>query len=148
MPTVGEGKRMKVEDALRKVRLLLRVSRENGASDGEIRNAKSLAQTLMDRYGLKGGELGSRPAPVFRMSWVYWQHLMEEYGVKLRHFGKRGNASLGDGRLIFIRLDSGQWQVQKTSPGGWETIQRDSGVETLRAYLVKSGPRMYSFSRR
>lgn len=138
---------MKIEDAIRKVRLLLKVSRDNGASDGEVSNAAHLAQTLIERYRLNG-DVAPKPPPVFRMSWVYWQHLMEEYGVKLRHFGKRGNASLGDGRLIFIRLDSGQWQVQKTSPGGWETIQRDFGVETLRAYLMKSGPRMYSFARR
>jgi hypothetical protein len=148
MPAVGEGKRMKIEDALRKIRLLLTVSRENGSSEGEVRNAARLARALMERHGLTNGDLHPKPAPVFRMSWVYWQHLMDEYGVRLRHFGKRGNASLGDGRLIFIRLDSGQWQVQKTSPGGWETIQRDFGVESLRAYLMKSGPRMYSFARR
>lgn len=148
MPAVGEGERMKVEDALRKVRLLLTVSRENGSSEGEVRNAARLVRALMERYGLTSGDLRPKPAPVFRMSWVYWQHLMEEHGINLRHFGKRGNASLGDGRLIFIRLDSGQWQVQKTSPGGWETIQCDFGVESLRAYLKKSGPRMYSFAGR
>ncbi len=139
---------MRIEDALRKVRLLRRVRTENGASEPEAENAARLAQALMERYALRPSDLRAESAPVFRMTWVYWQQLMEEYGIKLRHFGKRGNASLGDGRLIFIRLDSGQWQVQRTSPGGWETIQRDWGVETLRAYLVKSGPRLYSFARR
>ena len=139
---------MKIEDALRKVRLLRKVSRENGASEGEIHNAARLIQTLMERYALNRDELPLKPAPVFRMTWVYWQHLMSEYGITLRHFGKRGNASLGDGRLIFIRLDTGQWQVQRTAPGGWETTQRDFGVESLRAYLTKSGPRLYSFGGR
>jgi hypothetical protein len=137
---------MKIEDALRKVRLLRRVNRENGASKGEVENATHLAQVLMERYALPPGDVVPEPAPAFRLTWVYWQQLMDEFGVKLRHFGKRGNASLGDGRLIFIRLDSGQWQVQRTSPSGWETIQRDWGVETLRAYLAKGGPRLYSFA--
>lgn len=148
MLTVGEGTRMRIEDALRKVQLLLRVSRENGASEGEARNAARLAKALMERYSLAGNDVEATPAPVFRMTWVYWRHLMDEYGIILHHFGKRGSASLGDDRVVFIRLDSGQWQVQRTAPGGWETIRRDFGVESLRAYLAKSGPRIYSFARR
>lgn len=139
---------MKVEDALRKVRLLRRVRPENGASVPEAENAARLAQALIERYALRPDDARREAAPVFHLTWVYWQRLMDEFGIKLRHFGKRGNASLGDGRLIFIRLDSGQWQVQLTSPGGWETVQRDWGVESLRGYLLKSGPRLYSFTRR
>lgn len=140
---------MNLEDALRKIRLLRRFRPENGASEPEAENAARLAQALMERYALRPGDLrAADPAPVLGLSWMYWQQLMDEYGIKLRHFGRRGNASLGDGRLIFIRLDSGQWQVQRTSPGGWETIQRDGGVESLRTYLSKSGPRLYSFARR
>jgi Protein of unknown function (DUF2786) len=72
---------MKIEDALRKVRLLLKVSRETGATEGEVSNAARLATALMERYALPGSEIKSRPAPAFHMTWVYWQHLMEEYGV-------------------------------------------------------------------
>lgn len=139
---------MLIEDVRRKIRLLLKVSHENGATEGEIRNAGSLVRKLTERYALRDEEAASDPAPAFRMTWVYWRHLMEEYGITLRHFGKRGNASLGDGRLIFIRLDSGQWHVQRTSPGGWETERRDYGVESLRAYLARNGPRLHSFARR
>lgn len=137
---------MRVEDALRKVRLLRRVRPENGASAAEADNAARLADAIIERYALGNGDIHPESAPRRRLSWVYWQHLMEDFGIKLRHFGKRGNASLGDGRLIFIRLDSGQWQVQRTAPSGWETIKRDYGVEALRAYLMQNGPRMYSFT--
>ncbi len=144
---MGEGQLMRIEDALRKVRLLRRVKPENGASAPEAENAARLAEALVRRYALESDNLPREAAPASRLSWVYWQHLMDEFGIKLRHFGKRGNASLGDGRLLFIRLDSGQWQVQRTSPGGWETIERDRGVESLRDYLRKSGPRSYSLAR-
>ncbi|HZO82075.1 MAG TPA: hypothetical protein VFB33_10320 [Candidatus Binataceae bacterium] len=139
---------MRIEDALRKVRLLRRVRLENGASPAEADNAARLANAIIERYALANGDTHPETASRRRLSWVYWQHLMADFGIKLRHFGKRGNASLGDGRLVFIRLDSGQWQVQRTSPSGWETIKSDHGVEALRAYLMQSGPRLYSLTRK
>jgi hypothetical protein len=37
--------------------------------------------------------------------------------------------------------------LQQSSPNGWEVIVRDFGVESLRAYLVKYGRRVYSLTR-
>jgi hypothetical protein len=53
--------------------------------------------------------------------------------------GRRGYASLKNGKQVLIRLDSGQWQVQQRSLGGWEIVTRDWGRESLRTYLIKDG---------
>jgi len=55
-------------------------------------------------------------------------------------FGRRGHASLRSGKQLLIRLDSGQWQVQQESLGGWEIVARDWGRKSLRAYLIKDSP--------
>ena len=78
------------------------------------------------------------------MTWVYWEQLLAEFGIALERFGGRASASLGNGALIVIRLAAGHWHVQQASPGGWKIAVRDSGLESLRAYLAKCGPRSYS----
>jgi len=80
------------------------------------------------------------------MTWVYWEQLLAEFGINLNRFGGRASASLGNDARIQIRLAAGQWQIQQTSPTGWKIVVRDFGLESLRAYLAKYGPRTYSLS--
>ena len=80
------------------------------------------------------------------MTWVYWEQLLAEFGIALHRFGGRASASLGNGTLIVIRLAAGHWHVQQVSPEGWKIVVRDSGLESLRAYLAKYGPRSYSLA--
>jgi hypothetical protein len=138
---------MKLEDALRKIRLLRAVKPENGASEAEVENAANLAQALMDRFSVRPEDARPSRPQIFQMSWVYWEHLLDEYGLALNRFGKRGTAQLTTDKLLHMRLDTGEWRVQRAARGVWETIAHDRGVETLRDYLSRNAPRMYSLSR-
>jgi hypothetical protein len=80
------------------------------------------------------------------MTWVYWEQLLADFGMSLDRFGQRASVRLGNGKLIVIRLAANQWHVQQLSSDGWKIIARDFGVETLRAYLAKNGPRSYSLA--
>lgn len=120
---------------------------ENGALAGEADNAARLAKALMERYALKADGIPTVPRPVFRMTWVYWQHLFRQFRLQLRHFGHRGNATIADDKIVYINLHTSQWWIEQKSNGGWQTSVRDWGVESLRAYLDKH-VRSYSFFRR
>jgi Protein of unknown function (DUF2786) len=137
---------MRVEDALRKIRVLRRYIPENGASESEAETASRLVQALMERYSIGKENIHADESPSNRMTWVYWEHLLAEFGIALDRFGGRASASLGNGALIVIRLAAGQWHVQHPSPEGWKIAVRDSGLESLRAYLTKYGPRSYSLA--
>jgi hypothetical protein len=55
----GFDQAMKIEDALRKIRLLRRIILENGASGFEAETAARLVQALMERYSIR--ERGRSP---------------------------------------------------------------------------------------
>ena len=137
---------MRVEDALRKIRLLRRVIPQNGASESEAETASRLVQTLMERYSIGKEDIHPVASPRNRMTWVYWEQLLAEFGIALDRFGGRGSASFGNGVVIVIRLAAGHWHVQQASSGGWKIAARDSGLESLREYLAKHAPRSYSLS--
>jgi hypothetical protein len=134
---------MRVEDALRKIRLLQRVIPESGATDFEAETATRLVQALMERYSLGKEDIHPVATPRNRMTWVYWEQLLAEFGIALDRFGGRASASFGKAQIV-IRLATGHWHVQRVSSEGWKTAVRDSGLESLRAYLAKYGPRSYS----
>lgn len=137
---------MKIEDALRKIRLLRQVRPENGASDAEAENASTLVRRLMNRFAVKSEDVRPVNGSLFHMSWVYWDHLLAEFGLDLQHFGKRGSARISGDQQALIRLDTGEWRVQRTTPNGTEELVKDTGVETFQTYLNKIAPHMYSLS--
>jgi hypothetical protein len=137
---------MRVEDVLRKIRLLRQVIPERGASKSEAETATRLVQALMERYSIGKEDVQPVASPRNRMTWVYWELLLAEFGIALNRFGGRASASLGNGTLIVIRLAAGHWHVQQVSLEGWKIVVRDSGLESLRAYLAKYGPRSYSLA--
>jgi hypothetical protein len=137
---------MKFEDALRKIRLLRQIKPENGSSDSESENAAALVRTLMERFEVKTEETRPANEPFFRMSWVYWDHLLAEFGLELEHFGKRGSARISKDRQALIRLDTGEWRIQCTTAVGTEEVVKDTGVESFQNYLNKNAPRMFSLS--
>lgn len=139
---------MRTEDALRKIGLLRKVKTENGALAAEAENAARLAKALMERYAIKTEDVrDATPRPAFRMTWIYWEDLLSQFGIKLRHFGHRGNATIGNDRVVYINLRTSQWWIEHESSGGWQTSVRDWGVETLRKYLDEHA-RGYSLFRR
>lgn len=77
---------------------------------------------------------------VINRLWNYWRSLLGDFGVRLLHWGNRGNAALGDGRFLFIRLDDARWCIRRKKQAGWETVAREWGMETLREYLKAHGP--------
>ena len=75
---------MRVEDALRKIRLLRRLVPENGASKFEAETASRLVQALMERYSIEKEDVRPVATPRSRMTWVYWEHLLAEFGHRFR----------------------------------------------------------------
>ncbi|HEY9157716.1 hypothetical protein [Candidatus Binatus sp.] len=139
---------MTAEDALRKITLLRKVNTNNGAVAAEVETARRLQKALMERYAIKSYDIpGASPATVSRLTWVYWQELLEEFGLPLNHFGNRGSAAVGSNKL-YIRLDTNQWWIEEKFPAGWRTTVRNRGVEPLRKYLKENAPRSYSFFKR
>ena len=127
---------MKAEEALRKIGLLRRVKTKNGALAAEADNAARLVKALMERYAIKADDIpADSQTPVFRMTWIYWQDLLHQFGLQLRHFGHRGNAAIGDDKIVYINLRTSQWWIEQKSGGGWQTSVRDWGVESLRTYF-------------
>jgi hypothetical protein len=137
---------MKIEDALRKIRLLRLVYADNGASDAEAENASNLVRRLMDRFALRSEETREPNPSQFRMSWVYWDQILCDFGLELHHFGKRGSAQIGGDKQVLIRLDIGEWRVQQTTPEGTDLLIKDIGVESFQTYLNKNAPRMHSLT--
>jgi hypothetical protein len=137
---------LRAADILRKIRLLSMVKTENGASAAEADNAARLARTLMDRYSIKTVE--ERPVaqrPAAKLTWVYWQELFNEFCLEFSYLGYRGSATIGHDRTVYIKLNTGQWSVEKRSKdGGTQTVARDIGLETMRKYL-SAHARTYSF---
>jgi hypothetical protein len=127
---------MRAEDALRKIGLLRRIKAENGALAAEADNAARLAKALMERYAIKAEDIpATSPPSAFRMTWVYWQDLLTRFGLQLRRFGHRGNATIGEDEIVYINLRTSQWWVEQRSSGGWETKVRDWGDETQHKYI-------------
>jgi hypothetical protein len=105
-------------------------------ADEAIRSARPLGQPISTQN--EGVRLPSSAA--YRSEWVYWRETLGEFGLGLRHIARRGHASLHRDKQILIRVDTGQWQVQRMSVGGWETIAGDWGTRSLRIYLAKNNP--------
>ena len=137
---------MKIEDALRKIRLLRLVNAENGASEAEAENASNLVRRLMDRFAVRSEETRKSNPSRFRMSWGYWDHILYDFGLELHHFGKRGSVQIGGDKQVLIRLDTGEWRVQQTTPEGTDLLIKDIGVESFQTYLNKNSPRMHSLT--
>jgi len=136
---------LRAADILRKIRLLSEVNTKNGASAAEADNAQRLARALMDRYSIKAEE--ERPVsqrPAAKLTWVYWQELFNEFWLEFSYLGYRGSATIGHDRTVYIKLNTGQWSVEKRSNTGTQIVARDIGLETMRKYL-SAHARTYSF---
>ncbi len=59
---------VKIEDALRKIRLLRRVTPDNGASAAETENAAAIMRSLMDRFAVSSEDARPATGSMFRMS--------------------------------------------------------------------------------
>ncbi len=139
---------MRAEDALRKIGLLRRVKTENGALAAEAESAARLVKALMERYAIKAEDIPAvSQTPAFRMTWIYWQELLREFGLQLRRFGHRGNATFGEDKIIYINLRTAQWWIEQRSSGSWQIRIRDWGVESLRKYFDEHA-RGYSLFKR
>ena len=140
---------MTIEDALRKIEVLRRISADKGALAAERESAYRLQKVLMARYAIQEGNVPeAAPAtPAFQLNWSYWEDLFGEFDLRLSHFGSRGSAKVGNS-VAYIKLATRQWWIEEKGPDGWQTTLRGHGVESLRKYLKEHAPRSYSFLRR
>jgi len=136
---------MKTEDALRKIALLRRMNTDNGAAAAEAETAARVQKALMERYAITAENIFAVSRTTSRLTWIYWQELLQEFGLRLDQFGHRGSATVVNNSKVHIRLDKNQWWIEERSPGGWQTTARNWGVESLRKYLNEHAPRSYSF---
>jgi hypothetical protein len=139
---------MTVEDALRKIALLRRISADKGALPAERETAHRLEKVLTERYAINAQDVPDAPPAAASLNWGYWKAVLEEFGLRLDRLGNRGSAAVGNDCKVFIRLDKGQWWAEGRSSSGWKTTVRDRGVESLRTYLKDHAPKSYSFLRR
>ena len=130
---------MRLEEAKRGIQLRGRITQENGASGAEAQTAAKLARALMERLAVEVEHARTAPVASSRLSWVYWENLLGEYGIGLHHFGVRGNAQLGRGLVAFINLDTGHWSVKGDRSGGSTLTASDFGEGSFRTYLRDNG---------
>jgi len=140
---------MTIEDALRKIEILRRISGDKGALAAERETAYRLQKTLMARYAIQERNVPEAPVTTAgsRLSWSYWEELLDEFDLRLNHFGSRGSAKVGN-TVAYIKLDTNQWWIEEKAPGVCKITVRDRGIESLRNYLKAHAPRSYSFFRR
>jgi hypothetical protein len=139
---------MTIEDALRKIALLRRISTDKGALAAERETAYRLQKALMARYAIKNGDVPEGPtATTARLNWSYWEELFGEFDLRLVHFGNRGSAKVGN-TIAYIKLATSQWWIEEPTSGGMQTTIRGRGIDSLRKYLKEHAPRNYSFLRR
>jgi hypothetical protein len=140
---------MTVEDALRKIALLRKVSTDKGALAAERETAYRLQKMLMERYAIKPQDVGDGPkARPFSLNWDYWKELVDEFGLSLTHFGGRGSVEIGTNIIAHIRLAANEWWIEERTPRGRQITIRDRGFDSLRIYLKEHAPKSYSFMRR
>ncbi len=112
---------MNLRDVLRRFRLPRIASSQNRI--GETEDAINLARILGERFsvGSEGVRFASRSA--YRNSWVDWRDSLRELGVELRHIGRRGHASLKNGKQG--RRDTGTGiQTRYLGPAGGQSADR------------------------
>jgi hypothetical protein len=135
---------MNRDAALRRLRALRNLSLDKGAFPAEVESAKSLIRLLEERYSIEdeGPQKERGPVP----DWTYWNWILNEFGIEGRRFHKSASANLDSTRIIVIRLDSGEWQVQRKTHAGYQTVAHNRNPESLREYLQQNGPRKYSLA--
>lgn len=135
---------MNRDDALRKLRALNNLIADEGAFPAEVENAKALIRQIEERYAVD--DPGSEQEPPLVPDWPYWDSILREFGIEGRRFLKSASAVLDPTRIIIIRLDSGEWEVQRKTRSGYQMIARNHNPESLRAYLRQNTPRKYTFA--
>jgi len=135
---------MNREDVLRKLRALRNLSEGEGAFPAEVESAKALIRLLEERHGIQ--DCAPEAEPKLVPDWPYWNWILAEFGIEGRRFLKSASATLNPTTIIIIRLDSGEWQVQRKTRFGYQVIAQNHNPESLRAYLSQNAPRKYTFA--
>jgi len=135
---------MNREDTLRRLRALRKLSEDEGAFPAEVESAKNLIRLLQERYDIS--DCAPEEAPQLVPDWPYWNWILGEFGIEGRRFLKSASAILDPTRIIVMRLDTGEWQVQRKTRSGYHVIAQNYNPESLRAYLRQNAPRKYTFA--
>jgi hypothetical protein len=139
---------MNAEEAMRKIRTAPQDKDRKRSAGDRGRQRSAPCESAHGSYAIKADDIPSiTHTPIYRMTWIYWRDLLHQFSLKLRHFGHRGNATIGNDKIVYINLRTSQWWIEQKSNGGRQTSVRDWGVESLRTYLDEHA-RSCSFCRR
>jgi hypothetical protein len=145
--TAARSAKVNRKDALRKVRALRNVTLASGALPAEVDNAGRLSKRIAERFAIECEERQEQPRPTqSSATWDYWRWLLSEFRIEARRFCNRASGAMGTDRLIVIRLDTSEWQIQRQTLAGYQTVVKQRGLESLRHYLQENAPRGYSFA--
>jgi hypothetical protein len=135
---------MKIEDALRKIRLLRRIIPENGAlvSRPKPRLAWSKPSWSDILFGKEDVHLVATPRS--RMTWVYWEQMLADFGIALDRFGARASASPRQRFAYHYPPRSGALARAAIVVRRLETYSPRFWLECLRVYLAKYASQPYS----
>lgn len=135
---------MNREDAQRRLRALRNLTEDKGAYPAEVEAARNLIRMIEDRYEVVDlpPQRDSRLVP----DWPYWNWMLSEFGIEGRRFLKSASANLDANRIIVIRLDTGEWQVQRKNGAVYQTVAQNYNPESLKAFLRQHAPRRYTFA--
>jgi len=137
---------MKLEEAQRKIQLLSRITPRNGASAAEAETVPNLARARIERFAVQQELARTAPAPTSRLTWVYWESLLGDYGYWAESFR-------GTGERSARRRAGGVHQTRhrplvsrRQGSDGLTLVAGDFGVESFRTFLRENGPRSYSLA--
>jgi hypothetical protein len=138
---------MNHEDAIRRIHALRNVTLSSGAFPAEVDTARRPSKRIAERFAIDPEERQPQPRPMdSSAAWNYWCWMLREFCIEASRFRNRASATMGPDRLIVIKLDTGEWQIQRAALGGYQTIVKHRGLESLRLYLQENAPRGYSFA--
>jgi len=83
----------------------------------EAESAVNLAQILGERFSFGSEGVRFASSSAYRNSWVDWRQSLGELGIELRHIGRRGYASLKNGKQVVIRAR--QRSVARAAEVAW-----------------------------
>jgi hypothetical protein len=128
---------MNLRDVLTRLRLKRTSFTDNSSplANEAVRLARPLGQPISTRTKVCGFNPVPRTEPSGSTGERHWENSVSSCAIS-----PGAAMRLHRNKQILIRVDTGQWHVQRKAAGGWETIAGDWGTRSLRACLANDSP--------